>query len=311
MRHFFHIDLFTDLPLKLVALILAIIIWFLVVGEQRSEVRLTIPLELRNLPANLEIIESVRDVEVTLRGFSTFLRLLTPRDVGVYIDLQGVVKGVNSFVLSPEDITLPVGATVVRISPSRITVSLDSTVNQLVSVEPITRGKPADGYVLGDITVKPNTIGISGAHTIVKNYVKVETEPIPLHEMAGSFAKKVKIKLPTPALRLEKKEEEIVEVTVNILPEMVSRFFENIPLRVDNTEKRSVTLMPNSITALIHGPKLTLATLTPEEIPALIETASLPEGRSSVDVTFTLPESVSVKVYYPKQITVSLQPTAE
>ncbi len=311
MRHFPHIDLFANLTLKLVALTLAIIIWFLVVGEQKSEVRLTVPLELRNLPTDMEIIESIRDVEVTLRGFSTFLRPLTPRDVDVYVDLQGVVKGVNSFVLSPEDITVPVGTTVVQISPSHITVSLDSTVKQLVPVEPVTRGTPADGYILGGVTVKPNTVGIAGAQTIVKNYGKVETEAISLHQATEDFTKKVKVRLPNPALRLEKKEEDVVEVTVSIVPEMISRFFEDIPLRIDSTEKRVVTLMPDSITALVRGPKLTLATLTPEDIPAIIKTASLPEGHSSVSVTFALPESVSVKVYYPKQVTVSVQPRSE
>jgi YbbR domain-containing protein len=311
LRNFLHIDLFANLPLKLVAFILAIITWFLVVGEQQSEVRLTVPLELRNLPTDLEIIESIRDVEVTLRGFSTFLRPLTPRDVDVYVDLQGVVKGVNSFVLSADDITVPVGATVVQISPSQITVSLDSAINQLVPVEPIIRGTPADGYILGEVTVKPNTVGLAGAQAIVKNYTKVGTEVISVHEATKNFTKKVKIKLPNPALRMEKEEEAVVEVAVKIMPEMISRFFENIPLRIDHAEKRPVTLVPDSITALLHGPKLTLATLAAEDIPALIETASLPDGRSSVEVTFMLPESVSVKVYYPKQITVSLQPNAK
>ena len=311
MRYFLNIDLFANLTLKVVAFILAIITWFLIVGEQKSEVRLTVPLELRNLPTNLEITDSIRDVEVTLRGFSTFLRSLTPRDVDVHVDLQGVVKGTNAFVLSPDDITVPVGAAVVQISPSNIIVSLDTTVNQLVPVEPITRGKPADGFTLGDVTVAPNTIGITGVQTIVKNYTKVETEVIPLNQVTESFTKKVKVRLPNPTLRMEKKEEEVVEVTVNIVPEMVSRFFENIPLRIDNAEKRTVTLMPDSITALVHGPKLTLATLTSNDIPALIETASLPEGHSSVSVTFTLPESVSINVYYPKQVMVSVQSSVE
>ncbi len=70
---------FKNLTLKLVALILAIIIWFLVVGEQKSEVRLTVPLELRNLPTDLEITQSVSQVEITLRGFSSFVKRLTPR----------------------------------------------------------------------------------------------------------------------------------------------------------------------------------------------------------------------------------------
>ena len=122
---------------------LAIIIWFLVVGEQKSEVRLTVPIELRNLPTHLEITESISQVEVTLRGFSSFVKRFTPSDIDVYIDLSNVVQGANSFVLSPDEIDVPVGATVIQVSPSNIEISLDATVRKTVTVEPVVRGTPA------------------------------------------------------------------------------------------------------------------------------------------------------------------------
>lgn len=301
-----QLHIFKNLTLKLVALALAIIIWFLVVGEQKSEVRLTVPLELRNLPTDLEITQSVSQVEITLRGFSSFVKRLTPGDIDVHIDLSNVVQGANSFILSPEEIVVPIGATVIQVSPSNIEVFLDATVRKTVTVEPILRGQPADGYILGEITVDPETIKLAGAQTLLKNLSKVETEVIALDGMKEGVLRKVKVKLPNSSLRIEKEEERAVAVEVKIAPEMIDRFFEDIPLLAQEKDVRSFKLIPESITALVHGPKLQLLEMKPTDIPAIIETTSLPAGQSIVHVRFDLPDSMKVKIYYPKTITITI-----
>jgi len=305
LKNLRKINLFKNLTLKLIAFVLAVIIWVLVVGEQKSEVRLTVPLELRNLPTDLEIIESRREVEVTIRGFSSSVKRLTSRDFDVHIDLSNVVRGSNTFTISPEDIAGPVGTTVTQVSPSTVDVLLDATVLKVLTVEPVVRGKPVDGYVLGEVVAIPKTVKVTGAQSLLKNVTKVETEAVILDNSSERLSKKVKIKLPNPSFRIAK-EDEIVEVTTDIVPEMISRFFENIPLRSEEGEERSVIFSPDSVTALINGPKLQLQQLTSEDIPALVETRTLPEGQSTVQVKFTLPELVSVKVYYPKTIITSI-----
>ena len=301
-----QLHLFKNLTLKLVALALAIIIWFLVVGEQKSEVRLTVPLELRNLPTDLEITQSVSQVEITLRGFSSFVKRLTPGDIDVHIDLSNVVQGANSFILSPEEIVVPIGATVIQVSPSNIEVALDATVRKTVTVEPVLRGQPADGYILDKVTVEPETIKLAGAQTPLKTLSKVETEVITLDGIKEDVLRKVKVKLPNSSLRIEKEEERVVAVEVKIAPEMIDRFFEDIPLLVQKEEVRPFKLIPESITALVHGPKLQLLNMKPADIPATIETTSLPEGQSIVHVRFELPDSMKVKIYYPKTITITI-----
>jgi len=299
------ISVFKNLTLKLVALILSIIIWFLVVGEQKSEVRLTVPLELRNLPTNLEIIESISQVEVALRGFSSFVKRLTPTDIDVHIDLSNVVKGTNAFAISLDDIAVPIGATVIQVSPSTVDVLLDATLSKLVPVDPNIRGVPASGYILGKVSVEPKNITITGIQSIVKTISKVETEPVVLDNPTKDLLKKVKVRLPNRALQINNDEEKIVSVSVKIIPEMTTLSFENIPLLVKD-ESRKFTLSPESITALVNGPKLQLSQMSPEDIPAYIETSSLPEGQSIVQPTFELPESMSVTIHYPKTITITI-----
>lgn len=302
--------IFENITLKLVALGLAIIIWFMVVGEQKSEVRLTVPVELRNLPTDLEIVKSISQVEVTLRGFSSFVKRLTPADIEVYVDLSNVVRGINSFVLSADEIRVPVGATVTQVSPSQLDVFLDATTTRSLPVETLTRGKPADGYVVSDISVKPNAILVTGAESSLKNLAKIDTEPINLDNLTESIARKVKVKFSDATLRLAKKEEDTVEVAITIEPEMMSKFFENIPVRIEGSNQ-VLTLFPDSVTALIHGPKLQISAMEPKDIPVVVHAEQLPIGQSSVQPEFRLPETMTVKVYYPKTITVTIASPSE
>ncbi len=300
-----NVKLFENLTLKLVALILAIIIWFFVVGEKRSEVRLTVPLELRNLPERLEITQqSVTQVEVAVRGFSSVVKQLTPADIDVHIDLSNVREGTTSFALSPDDILVPVGTTVIQVSPSEVNISLDTTNIKTVPVKPITRGIPTEGYILGEVTAEPKVVTITGVQQVLKAITKVETEAVVVDNVAQDLVKKVKIKPPN-GIRIEKEEEKIVSVSVKIVPKMVDLFFEDIPLLVEG-EERQFTLSPQAVTALVRGPELELTTMTPTDIPAFIETKELPEGQSTVQPIFKLPESISVKRYYPKTILINI-----
>jgi len=293
--------LFENLTLKVIALVLAIIIWFFVVGEKKSEVRLTVPLELRNLPEQMEIVDqSHSQAEVVIRGFSSVVKRLTPGDIDVHIDLSNVRIGTNSFALSPNDITVPVGTTVLQVSPAEVAITLDATTTKMVPIKPVMRGSPAQGYVVEDVTVKPETVQVVGAQHTLKTLNKIETEAVVINNTSRELEKKVKLKLPN-GIRLAGPKQPVVTVTVDIVPNMIDLFFEDIPLRVQD-ESRSFTLSLPTITALLHGPELTLSQMTPSDIKAFIETSGLPEGQSTVEPVFQLPENVTVKRYFPKTI---------
>lgn len=300
------IRLFDNLTLKLIALALAIVIWFLIAGEKRSEVRLTVPLEMRNLPTTWEILESVSQVEVAIRGFSSVIKKLTPNDIDVYIDLSNVVAGMNSFLITPDDIVTPVGVSVIQVSPSDISVAVDATTQKAIPVEPVVRGNPAEGYLLSSLSVEPKTVTVTGAQSLLKSLVKVETETVAIDNADKTVSKKVKIRLPHPNFRIEHDDEKTVTVNAQILPEMMERVFEDIPVQGEKVDTRTVTFSPKTVTLLVQGPKTVLSQLLLTDIAVFIDTRAFPAGQSSVQPTFKLPEFLNVKTYYPKMITVNI-----
>ncbi len=300
-----RLKLFENFTLKTVAVVLAIIIWILVVGEKRSEVRVTVPLELRNLPSRLEISQqNTSQIEVAIRGFSSVVKQITPADIDAYVDLSNVVEGPNSFSLFADDIAVPLGAKVFQVSPSQIELQLDAIADKTIAVKPMVRGTPKEGYSLGKSTTEPKVVTITGARRLLNDLTSIETESISIDNISQEIVKKVKLRLPV-GIRVEKEEERAVTVSIPVITKMVNWVFEEVPLLVEN-ESRPFTLAPQVITVLIYGPEVELSQMTSEDIPAYIETTDLPIGQSPIQPVFNLPEALAVKGYYPKSITITI-----
>lgn len=297
--------LFENLPLKLVAFVLAVIIWILVVGEKRSEVRITVPLELRNLPSRMEITrQSNTQVEVAIRGFSSVIKQITPADIDVYVDLSNVVEGPNSFSLFADDIVVPLGAKVFQISPSQIELQLAATSDKTVAVKPMVRGTPKEGYALGKVTAEPKVVMVTGARQLLNDLTSIETEVIPVDNVSEQIVQKVKLRLPF-GIRIEDEEQRVATVTIPVVSKMATLVFEDVPLLVEN-EQRPFKISPQTITVVVNGPEVELSRIDPNAIPAYIDTADLPVGQSTVEPRFQLPESSTIKRYYPRTIIINI-----
>src|ERR1051325_9950582 len=88
--------------LKIVALVLATMLWMAVANEASSEIGLDVPLDYRNIPPQLEITgDMTNTVQVRLRGSSNVIKGLTARDVSTTIDLSKMTTGEKITALSP------------------------------------------------------------------------------------------------------------------------------------------------------------------------------------------------------------------
>ena len=93
----------TNLPLKIAALFLAFVVWFVVSAPRResiSERTLPVPLSIIGMPAQLVITTPVPDVvNVRLRGRLSVIRSLSSQNLGVTIDMSVPISSssTNSF----------------------------------------------------------------------------------------------------------------------------------------------------------------------------------------------------------------------
>jgi hypothetical protein len=115
-----------DLPLKCGSLGLAGVLWglsFLAAGTTIRTV--TVPIEFRNVPRNLEIAEqSAGSVEVQVRGRPVIVDAIDTGRLIAHFDVAALDPGWHTLPLTPGVLTLPPGVVVGRTAPAHIRVRL-------------------------------------------------------------------------------------------------------------------------------------------------------------------------------------------
>ncbi len=178
-----------NLGLKLVSLGLAVFLWAVVLGEQKVEVTLSIPLEIKDLPRDVVLVNEPPDsLEVRLRGPKTQVTAMAPREVTFEGLPKDFVEGENLITIRPEAVRVPRGIEVVGVTPRRIRVVLDGMAVREVEVSPRIEGSPAKGFVLKRVTSSPPRVRIAGPKHELGRLTRIYTLPINLEGQTASFS---------------------------------------------------------------------------------------------------------------------------
>jgi YbbR domain-containing protein len=212
--------LFRNLGLKLLALAIALVVWFLFAAQRReriSERTYRIPLSLVNIPPRMVIASPLPpSVDVRLRGPFTALRQLDPGKLEAVIDLADAPRGEKLYRLAPEDINVPQEVEVLAISPAEIRVVLDGMAEKSVPITPNVVGTPAPGFVVEEIVVEPHIARISGPASLVGPMTQISTDPISIEDRSANLSMPATVLPDAPGVRV--KEGQIVTVSVRIRP---------------------------------------------------------------------------------------------
>jgi len=166
--------------IKLLSLCLSLSLWFYVTSKGKTEITLTVPLELRNIPQNVAVVGDVTgSLEVRVQGQERALRDVASgkRVVGV-LDLSLAKVGENTVRLSPDDILRPSGVAVAYLSPSEVKVKLEPLVRRAIRIEPVLHGTPAAGFRVKKISTSPSRITVEGPASMMNRLNDLQTLPI-------------------------------------------------------------------------------------------------------------------------------------
>lgn len=204
--------------LKVVSLLLALALWLVLVPQDKvlSEKTLTVPLETRNTPDNMEIVEkSTSTVDVTVRAASRILNQVSPSTVTAGIDLERATVYQQDYPLNTSMISLPPGADVIEVRPNKVQIKLEWTKEATLVVHPSIRGKVAAGFRISSIVADPKEVVVRGPESKVKAKDTATTAPVDVTDLSQTGEFEVDIILPKPELRLASPRT-TVQVTVTI-----------------------------------------------------------------------------------------------
>ena len=202
----------SNIGLKVLAVFLAISIWFFVTYRGQAEMSIETPLGFKNVPRGLELVkESVRNVSLNLRGHERLLKSLRPIDVGVVIDLSNARKGESTYYVDKSTVIVPRTVEVLRVEPTSVKVTLDESVTKMLPVKASVVGTPEKGYRIAAIEVKPSAVAVEGAKTELARVAVLRTESIDITGLDSDIVQNVKLNTNGRNIRTK-----VPEVTVNV-----------------------------------------------------------------------------------------------
>lgn len=160
-----------NLTAKILALILAMILWTYVMNEQNPpvDVNMEVPLEVRNLSNAVVPVDTPDYVKIRVRGPRTLIAGLGKQDIKTYIDLKGLTEGVNT---AKVHTTIPTGIEVVEVVPDKVTFQLESIVSKQIPVEVKLKGAPPADLIVDKITYSSHNVAVEGPKGLLATAAK-------------------------------------------------------------------------------------------------------------------------------------------
>jgi YbbR domain-containing protein len=167
----------TVLP-KILSVFAAIILWLYVYQAVEYEgVIKDVPVSFENFNNNLglDIVSGYEStVDVTLKGTKSAINKLTKNDIKATVDLSQVTE-LGDYTL-PIKTDPPNGAKIVEQSISEINLSVDKTIKKSISVQPKINYTLQYPYEIGEVSVEPGEIEVTGPETDINAISTAEAE---------------------------------------------------------------------------------------------------------------------------------------
>ena len=305
MRKMLRMAFTENILLKVISLLTAIVLWVIVSGERNTEWPYLIPVELKNMPANLIITNDIPEfLDVKIQGAKSFMMEINPKEMTVEINVAELKEGSNFFPVNPNHIKVPRGAKITRIHPSYITLKAEKLAQKVVKIRSDVQGKPAEDYYVDAVEVIPKRIEIIGAEREIKRIRSIKTNTLDISGIKESVKKEVALDIIGRKISLVR--EQAVSVIVKVKEVSAKHEIKGLEVKAVNNALKS-SVYPSKVNILLEGPKSLIAKIKKEKsINAVVDADGLAAGKRKMEVKIDMPEGVTLLYLYPKKVTLRL-----
>lgn len=264
-----------NLTAKILALIMAVVLWVYVMNEQNPfiDTNVEVPLEVKNLSTSLSATDMPEQIRVKVRGPRSTIMMLPTEDVKAYIDVKGLSEGKN---IVKVHVTVPTGLEVVEINPDKVTLRLETLVSKQVPLGVQVSGTPPKGIVFERAVPNVEKVTLHGPKNLLDTVTQAFVQ-VNVSEKNNDFF----VKLPISPVNQNGKVVEGVHANPDFAEVKVSL--------TQSVVKKSVDVKVNLAGELTKGVELKQITSNPSKVEvsgseALVE---------KMDAVFTEPISVT------------------
>lgn len=193
-------DFFTkNLGYKLVALLLALLLWFDVSSDEITVIEYPVPLRLAVEGRDMIITNDIPgQVEVRFSGTGKDLLRLDKEALAIRKEVRGGENDTVAIILSPQDVQRPadLNVTPIAVSPGRLTVVTDRFIEKTVRLAPVGSPMAEEGYQVLNVRVEPREVRVRGVTAEVRPIGSLALDLSQLSSEPGSFDERLEIAVP-------------------------------------------------------------------------------------------------------------------
>jgi hypothetical protein len=291
----------SNVGLAVLSFIIALGLW--IAGHRDTERAIEVPVEFRNIPSDLMVLDNRVDyVVLRLSGPRTLVSTLDADDLKLLVDLYGSKAGPLSFPLGPSAFNIPRGVTVARITPPIIHLRLDPVIKRELPVSIRLSGKPLAGYKIEEMAVQPESVSVRGPADEIRRMSLVETLPIDVERSRSSIKRTVRLSTDGKPLSFMPEQ---VSVAITIVEEDSIKDFKNVEIGARGASGDYV-VTPKSAQVRLFGPRRILDKLELGADQVYVDVNGLAPGEHSLELKFNLPAEIKVLEEKPARFKVKI-----
>jgi len=278
--------LLSDIPLKVLSVVVALLLWAVAVLERTYDTQVTVPVVVAQ-PADADRVVTgvdTRSAVVTIQGKGKDLLRLRFRQLQFRPAIPEGKAGTRQVRLTAADLKLPVNVTVRSIEPEFVELKLTPVRGREVAVVVPTRGQASGLAITAILPVTP--VRLIGAEEDIGLFSAVATETLDLTTVTRPGTRRLRVVPP-------------VAEGVTVVPESVdvdialekegARIFLGVPVKVVAPKTVEVEIIPDEAQVAVAGPKSKLDSLQLSDVSARIKISGLEPGEHRLAAEITLP----------------------
>lgn len=294
--------LFHNIPWKILSVLVAFGIWFVVMSSNSIEITKEVNLELE-VPSGLTVANEIpSQVSFRLAGSKFFLRTFANSADTIHVDFTKAKAGPAFYRIEKDALRLPIGVRVLSISPSTINPVLEHLERRTVPVEVQQKNEVPNGYRLVKLFANPKNVRIKGPRNVIETISVIRSEPVDLSDIPTTL--KWELPLRTGYANVVFDEDVEPRIMAEVEPTGSNFRVAGVPIRVTGT--KASALKPDKAALYVNCPPNLIRTLTPDKVRAYVEVPETKAGTYVREVKVELPPGVKLVRVVPDRIQVQL-----
>ena len=296
-----------NLRLKILAVLITLVLTWLAHSDgNSSEIAITVPVEVTNLPSDRVVIrQSTNQAQVRVRGLSFAVSRLTSAGSVFKIKLPNDVGNTFKQTLQGAQLKLDPSLNVLSIEPPAVEFSLDTVERKSVPVVVPRIGSLPEALKLISLEVTPQNVEVTGPQTELGLISSVKSEPIDLRDIKTDINLDVGLSRPG---KLSRVAPDRIRVALTLSAFEVKRSFDNRLIEVRATSVDKINLSQERATVEVKGPRVIVNTLSPEDVVPYIRLRGRVEPGQELELSVDLPKDVTLVRIEPRVVKVLAPP---